>query len=249
MNLSHLKPENFTGLFFDFDGTIRHNDPPALEIFYRIAAELGVETDHQLRRDGEKWVNAYWADSLELREDLDRFGAWQDNGPFWVNHGYRHLVAIGVQEKTAIELAPEITLRMRSEYEPQDCVEDDVVPTLEALREAGFRLAIISNRSQPFRERVETLGLAEHFDLILAAGEVGWYKPDPRILRHAAAQFQLPPERVLYIGDNYQADIVGAREAGMTAVLYDPRDLYQEIEGIRIRSMGELQEWVNGLAV
>lgn len=246
MKLSHLQPNAYAGLFFDFDGTIRHNDPPALETFYRIAAESGVKTDHELRRHGELWVNAYWAGSPELREDLDRYGTWQDNGPFWVNHGFRHLRAIGVEENLASELAPDITTRMRSEYDPQDCVEDDVVPTLEALRTAGFRLAIVSNRSQPFRERVEALGLLDHVDLILAAGEVGWYKPDPRILEHAAARFDLRPEQVLYVGDNYQADVMGARAAGMTPVLYDPRELYQEIESIRIRSMSELHDWVTG---
>lgn len=244
MKLTQLQPEDYAGMFFDFDGTIRHNDPPALEIFYRIAAELGIETDAELRRHGERWVNAYWAESPELRADLDRYGPWHDNGPFWINHGFRHLLAIGIEENRANELAPEITERMRLEYDPRDCIEDDVVPTLEALRGAGFHLAIVSNRSQPFRERVETLGLAEHVDLILAAGELGWYKPDPRILRHAASQFQVPPQQVLYIGDNYQADIEGARAAGMQPVLYDPRDLYPDLDVIRIRSMHELLDWV-----
>jgi putative hydrolase of the HAD superfamily len=244
MQLSRLHPDDFAGIFFDFDGTIRHNDPPALEIFYRIAAEFGVTADEALRRQGEQWVNAYWAESPELRADLDRYGAWQDNGEFWVNHGFRHLVAIGVEEEQASELAPEITVRMRSEYDPQDCVEGDVAPTLEALREAGYHLAIISNRSQPFRERVEALGLSEHVDLILAAGEFGWYKPDPRILRHAAAQFQVAPEQVIYVGDNYHADVLGARAAGMIPVLYDPRELYPGIDSIRIRSMREIHDWV-----
>jgi putative hydrolase of the HAD superfamily len=246
MKLNRFNPNDFSGIFFDFDGTLRHNHPPALEVFYRIAADLGVVTDPGLQRTGERWVNEYWADSSELKEDIDRFGAWRENGEFWTNHARRHLLILGVPENEADTLASEITLRMRSEYEPVDCMEDDVLPTFDFLRQAGRKVAIVSNRSEPFQERVDDLGLSRHVDLILAAGEVGWYKPDPRILQHAAGELDQDPAGVMYVGDNFHADVLGASAAGMTPVLYDPRDLYQVIDCVRIRAVGELRTWIEG---
>jgi HAD superfamily hydrolase (TIGR01549 family) len=246
MKIDRLNGKKYSGVFFDFDGTLRHNHPPALEVFYRIAAELGVQTDLQLRRLGERWVNEYWADSDELKRDIDRFGVWRDNGEFWTNHARRHLLALGVDDETAGDLAPEITLRMRSEYEPVDCMEEDVLPTFDFLRQAGLKVAIVSNRSEPFKDLVSELGLAANVDLILAAGEVGWYKPDPRILLHAAELMEQVPEQVIYVGDNFHADILGASAAGMTPALYDPRDLYPDADCIRIRAVGELRAWVEG---
>jgi len=246
MNLDRLNGNHFTGIFFDFDGTLRHNHPPALEVFYRIVGELGVGTDPELQRLGERWVNEYWADSNELKQDIDRFGAWRDNGEFWTNHARRHLLALGLSGHTADGLAPEITRRMNSEYEPVDCMEEDVLPTFDFLRQAGLKVAIVSNRSEPFHDRVMELGLYEHVDLILAAGDVGWYKPDPRILQHAAELLEQEPGRVMYIGDNFHADILGASAAGMTPALYDPRDLYPEAECVRIHAVGELKSWIEG---
>ena len=243
MNLDRLDASAFSGIFFDFDGTLRHNHPPMLEVFYRFASDLGFFVGPELRRLGERWVNEYWADSNELKEDIDRFGEWRDKGEFWTNHARRHLLTLGVTGEQAKELAPEITLRMRTEYEPVDCMEEDVLPTFDFLRKAGFKIAIVSNRSEPFHDRVLDLGLAGHVDLILAAGEVGWYKPDPRILRHAAEQLKQNPGHVMYIGDNFHADILGAKAAGMTPALYDPRDLYPEADCVRIHAVGELQTW------
>jgi len=246
MELERLNTDDYSSIFFDFDGTLRHNHPPAMEVFYRIADELGFPTSLEQRRHGERWVNSYWADSEELKQDIDRFGAWRENGEFWTNHGLRHLLALGLTQTEASALAPEITRRMHDEYEPEDCIEPDVLPTFDYLRQAGLKVAIVSNRSEPFHDRVTELGLAEHVDLILAAGEVGWYKPDPRILQHAAGLLEQQPERVMYVGDNFHADILGAQAAGMTPALYDPRDLYPDAGCVRIHAVGELRRWLEG---
>jgi len=51
-----------------------------------------------------------------------------------------------------------------------------------------------------------------------------------------------PPERIIYIGDNYFADIVGAKNAGITPVLLDPGEIFPDAECSVIRSLGEIME-------
>jgi HAD superfamily hydrolase (TIGR01509 family) len=236
------KVNGFQAVLFDFDGTLRVNDPPALETFYKFASELGYETDQKLQRLGERWVNAYWADSDLLKEDLERFGPHQDNAAFWENHAFRHLRQIGAEESFAASIAGQLTQRMRDEYQPADLVPESVVPTLTALSDAGYRLGLVSNRSRPMNEQVEQLGLSEHFELILVAGEVGWYKPDARLLEHAATQLGSEPSACIYIGDNYHADVLGARAAGMLPVLIDARGVYDDADCLVIADVGEIGE-------
>ena len=236
-----IQPNGFQAVFFDLDGTLRVNDPPALDTFYRIASELGFETDAELRRVGERWVNEYWADSELLKEDLTRFGDYRDNAAFWENHAWRHLRQIGAQEDLARSVAGVLTSRMREEYQPRDMVPDTVFPTLQTIKDSGLRLGLVSNRSNPMNELVDELELSPYFDIILAAGEVGWYKPDPRLLEYAATQIEADPAASVYIGDNYHADVMGARAAGMLPVLIDPRGIYEQADCLVIRDIGEVE--------
>ena len=230
--------DSYSSVFFDLDGTLRHSDPPARDVFYQFAAELGLAISPEQRIAVERWVNRYWADSKELLEDLERFGPWRDNRDFWVNHARRQFIQLGTENAFAGELALAVTVRMWDTYESEDCVPDDVIPTLTGLRQAGFKLGLVSNRSDPLDEIVESLGLKDMFDLMLAAGEVGWYKPDPRLLLIAAERLGVEPGETLYLGDNFHADVMGASAAGMTPVLLDPRGLYPEASCWVVPSVG-----------
>ena len=234
--------DRYSNVFFDLDGTLRHNDPPARDIFYQFAAELGFEITPAQSVAVERWVNWYWADSKELFDDLESFGPWRDNRDFWVNLARRQFLQLGTEEAFAEELALVVTVKMRENYESEDCVPDDVIPTLRSLRQAGFKLGLVSNRSDPLDKIVEDLGLMGMFDLMLAAGEVGWYKPDPRLLLFAAERLGVEPGETLYLGDNFHADVLGASAAGMTPVLLDPRGLYPEADCWIVPSVGAFGE-------
>ena len=112
--------------------------------------------------------------------------------------------------------------------------------TLPALREAGYRLAVISNRDRPFQDTLDSHGLSEFFPYSLAGGEVDIYKPEPGIFEHALRQMQVTAPETVYVGDNYYADILGARRAGLQPVLYDPNRLFPDADCVTIRSFDEL---------
>ncbi len=233
--------DTIQAIFFDFDGTLRHSDPSSIETFYHFLDEEGFPTAPEQRLEGERWVNAYWAESEELKQDLALYGPWKDNRKFWENHARRHLKALGSVDGRLEALALRVTERMRDEYESIDCVNPGVPPVLQALRMAGLKLAIVSNRSQPYDDLVEELDLTRYFDFILAAGEIGAYKPDPAVFLHAAERAGLSVDQAVYVGDNYFADVVGARAAGMQPVLYDPKALYPEADCVVVRDIAHLE--------
>jgi HAD superfamily hydrolase (TIGR01662 family) len=97
----------------------------------------------------------------------------------------------------------------------------EVVEVLNALRELGYRLGIVSNWSWNLRERVAQAGLDGHFELVWASAYAGCNKPHPDIFHQALARMAVSRERALYVGDSYAHDVVGARNAGVDVALLD----------------------------
>ena len=98
--------------------------------------------------------------------------------------------------------------------------EAEAALTLLAVR--GIRAAVISNSNGSVRSILTELGLARHLEFVLDSAEVGVEKPDPRIFRIALERAQVEPDDAVYVGDLYSVDVLGARAAGMDAVLLDP---------------------------
>lgn len=101
-------------------------------------------------------------------------------------------------------------------------------------------LGVVSNRDTPFHDELDALNLKHYFHFTLAGGEVQSFKPEPRIFEHALKLAGTPAQETMYIGDNYFADVVGARRAGLWPVLYDPGNLFPDVECPVIRSFDEL---------
>jgi putative hydrolase of the HAD superfamily len=93
---------------------------------------------------------------------------------------------------------------------------------LDRLRAGGLRLAVVSNSDGRVEEALVAAGLRDCFDVVLDSALVGVEKPDPAIFRAALAALGVAPAEALYIGDLYDVDVVGARAAGMEAVLLVP---------------------------
>ena len=117
---------------------------------------------------------------------------------------------------------------MAASYEYASRLPAGVTETLQTLRNAGLTLGILSNRRQDYSQEVADLGLADFFQFIIAAGDLQHWKPDPQPFHEALRLAEAQPQESLYIGDNYFADVVGARRVGMEAILFDRRRLYDD---------------------
>jgi HAD superfamily hydrolase (TIGR01509 family) len=226
-------------IYFDLDGTLRHNRPSFIEALSSFILQLGLPSETANSRQAHRWLHYYWANSPELISDREAFN--KDEDLFWVNHSRRYLLASGCQPKEATQLAPDLTQCMRDRYTPEDLLADDVPDLLQKLKLSGFRLAVISNRRNPFDEQLETLGIDSYFEYSLAAGTVNSWKPDPMIFQYALNEMEVKPEHAVYVGDNYFADVIGAQSSGMHAVLIDPVNLFPEADCAVIKRLPELE--------
>ena len=98
---------------------------------------------------------------------------------------------------------------------------DDVPEALTALRARGLKLGLISNSHRcltSFQSHFDIEGL---MSVTVSSAEFGVMKPDPRIFQEALERMDVPASRAVMVGDSLAHDVIGARQAGMRAVLLD----------------------------
>jgi putative hydrolase of the HAD superfamily len=127
----------------------------------------------------------------------------------------------------------------------------DTIRSLEALKQK-FILGLISDAQRAFFDpEVAMTGLHSFMDVIVVSSDYGYRKPDPRLFFKALEILRLPAEQAVYVGDNVERDICGAKNAGMEAILInrtgqqDERDNMQQPDKI-FRSLDEAKTWLLG---
>jgi putative hydrolase of the HAD superfamily len=218
-------PNGIRAIFYDLDGTLRTSVPLGRDVFAQQAAALGLETSAEALRRAAIWEHRYFAESTEIISDREAFQ--DDSRAFWLNYSFRQLQALGATPDQARELAPQLNAYMGEHYRPQDIIFEDVHKTLRVLREGGFFLGVMSNRFEPYNDYLDERGLGELFDLVVHAGQAGIRKPNPEVFHFMLDQAGFSPSESMYVGDNYFADVVGARRAGLLPVLFDRHQLFE----------------------
>ena len=97
-----------------------------------------------------------------------------------------------------------------------DDIYPDAAPCIRALHDAGYRIGIAGN--QPARASAAIAGLDLPVDLLGTSEAWGVEKPDPRFFERIAAELELPPGEIAYVGDRLDNDIRPAAAAGMQAI-------------------------------
>jgi len=104
-------------------------------------------------------------------------------------------------------------------------LEEDAQHTLKKLEKNGYRMGLISNAGddQDVHQLVRRFGIASYFDFILTSAACSYRKPHPRIFELAIANWYFLPSETVMVGDNLDADIRGAKSAGLYAVWINRR--------------------------
>jgi putative hydrolase of the HAD superfamily len=202
-------------VIWDFDGTLAFRpglwSGCALEVLDEHEPGHGIEFE-RLRsafRGGFPWHE--WQ---EPHLDLGEAEAW------WAHVGRRVARAfedVGVERGSGERLAAVFRERYTDAAIAWQLF-DDTLPALESVSAGGWRSAVLSNHVPELDLLVEGLGLGEHLDAVFNSARIGYEKPHPEAFRIALSAFGSPREAWM-VGDNEEADIEGARGAGMRAIL------------------------------
>ncbi|MGQ0679716.1 MAG: HAD family hydrolase [Actinomycetota bacterium] len=122
----------------------------------------------------------------------------------------------------------------------------DALPALEAVKEAGYFVGLISNFEEWLEGMLIEMEVASLFDLMVISGKEGIEKPDPAIFELALDRSGFDAANAIYVGDHPRIDVQGARAVGMSAVLIDRRGRHAGFEGDRISSLAKLLPLLEG---
>ena len=124
---------------------------------------------------------------------------------------------------------------------------DQILPgtrdALDRIRQK-YAIAVISNADGRIDAVLRRCGIVDCFASITDSGIVGHEKPHTAIFEAALREMRASPAESLYVGDVYSVDYVGARSAGMQAVLFDVAGAYREREFPRVESLAGLEGWL-----
>jgi len=221
-------------VFFDWLDTLARPEPDRQEVVHRAAQELGVELSLQGLKRG-----IYEAESQVPAGAPPRWCEGRDEAPFI--HWWEVLLAeIGV--KLSKEVMLQITRRLnqlsrRSTW----ALYDDALPTLRTLKQQGLVLGLITSMGKDVNLVCKKLGIEPYLDFVVTSEEAGANKPKPPIFLLALERAKVDAREAVYVGDQYETDVLGARGVGIKPILIDRFDLMPGVSDCtRIRGLIEL---------
>jgi HAD superfamily hydrolase (TIGR01509 family) len=234
---------SYRAVFFDAFGTLIEQGPfsdPSSTLLRRLA-ELGEQVDPERLAAAWLQVEDHLQDKAQQEQEFALLARDRRQG-FWT-YAYRCLLQkLQIPEARAEYYVVQLMNRGIALEDIQP--DDEARTTLISLREQGLITGMVSNAGQGLEEVCQAIGLLPFLDHIISSGMAGAEKPDPQIFLFAARQAGLPPESIIYVGDDYYKDVEGAEKAGMTGLLLDRRGEYSEVECRRIQTLSGVLDFV-----
>lgn len=109
-------------------------------------------------------------------------------------------------------------VKIYREHKPDIKFFDDVIPTINNLREKGIKVGIITDGyKETQRKKIEVLNCIKLFDEIIITDELGreFWKPHEKSYRIMAERLQVNLNELIYVGDNEEKDFIGANKLGI----------------------------------
>lgn len=210
----------------------------------------GVLMDH--RRAAREAVHVWLGDRATpavvdawFRAQDVRLADWRAGAATWQEQRRNRLrdvlPLLGEPVGTDAELDARFETGYLPAYERSWRGYDDAAPALRALAAGGVRLGVLTNGSEAQQHaKLRAVGLADTVGPVFTAERLGVRKPDPRAFLLACAGLGVDPAAVLHVGDEHEVDVLGARAAGLTAVLLDRDGTAPPAERAVIRSLAQL---------
>jgi putative hydrolase of the HAD superfamily len=210
-------------VFFDLYQTLVHYQPSQEELEADALKNLGINTTAAALRRPILTANEYIYRQIAKKPLSQR----SKEEVMALYAEYQRIVlkeaGIAADEKIVLRL-----LGMMQQAKMDLVLFDDVMPAIDDLKKRNLKLGLISNIEQNMTATLDKLGLSTELDIIVTSQDAGFTKPQPEIFQYALEKAGVKPADAVYVGDQYQVDMVGAKKAGMQGILLDRDNYYQE---------------------
>jgi putative hydrolase of the HAD superfamily len=224
-------------VFFDWFNTLARYDPPREELYRQTFQEFGIDlslkTIYKGLQVGDRFFFAESAKALVRGKTLE------ERAKYFVCYPKAIAEAAGINLSSENQMR--IVQKALRDFTGVFVLFEDVLPLFQQLKNRGLMRGIITNADKNVFSLIEKLGLKPYLDVIVTSEQVGAEKPAAPIFLAALEQAKVKAPEAIYVGDQYQSDVLGARGAGIESLLIDRYDVTPEIQDCpRIRTLSEL---------
>jgi putative hydrolase of the HAD superfamily len=204
-----LNPKIIRAIVFDYGNTLIQFGREQLDAYDAILASAL-----------ESRYGAFDHEQFRALRMAARMSPYEGNPPTYRENDFAGVTAALVQGLYGLLPEPDVLkelLRMRLEaFIEVVTVEEHVHQLLERLRKR-YALGLLSNYpdGHAIRVSLERTGLAPYFQSIVVSGEAGFVKPHPLVFAMSMAELGVRADEILFVGDNWLADVQGAKRSGM----------------------------------
>lgn len=227
-------------VYFDLHNTLAYYEPSREEVYAKVCREFGIEVTPLALYKPLLDADAFW------REENSRFPIGKrskmDQMAAYIEYASRMFRSAGLELDP--KLVPQILAKVQ-EIGLRFKLYGDVLPTLKLLKGRNLILGVISNVGENIEAICRKLGLVPYLDFYVTSFEVGSDKPRPGIFLAALERAQVKPVEAIYVGDQYDLDVVGARGVGIKAILLDRSNSFPNVSDCP--RINNLQDIVNYL--
>jgi len=203
-------------IFFDFFNTLGKFYPPRDQLQSSACTDFGINVTKKGIDKGYAFADAFMASTksqYSLRDLTDK-----KKEEFFAE--YERLILKGAGAMVSKDTAYQIWKRIRK-MEYGIILFDDVLASLDLLKQQGLTLGLISNIDSDIGKLIDDLKLSPYIDFAVVSSEVGYEKPHPTIFLSALDKAQVQPFEAIHVGDQIEADVEGAWAVGINPVLID----------------------------
>jgi HAD superfamily hydrolase (TIGR01549 family) len=211
-------------VLFDLDDTL-YPYAPCRDAGLEAARETALELGYDL--DPDEFDDFYQAGRREVKRELSGTAATHERFIYFKRAVEEHTGEPRAGDALALGDA------FWETYVDEMALFPGVEETLETLRANGIGVAITTNLTTRIQlAKVEKLGVEPYIDVLLTSEETGREKPGSVMFTLPLARFDCRPSKAVMVGDNVDADIVGANAVGLETVLWNA-DPDEPLEGRR----------------
>jgi putative hydrolase of the HAD superfamily len=176
---------------------------------------------------------------LQLNQHIAEFASFfsvykRENALLWKAYGLnqvtknhlrnarfeRTLEVFSIQDNSLVEQLSDGYVELSPR---QKVLHENALQTLEELKNDGYKMHIITNGFKEVQyTKLKESGLKPFFNEVICSEEIGKNKPSPEIFQYALSKAKAKPLESVMIGDDLEADIIGALNAGMHAIHFLP---------------------------
>ncbi len=225
-------------VFFDPYHTLVRYDPPREELQSRVLQEFNIKVEPEaLNRPivaADEFIYQEIARTpLVKRSEKEKMSLYMQ---------YQRILL----QKAGIEATEPLVLGIlgkMQQFKMKLVLFDDVVPALTNLKNKGLILGLISNIDRDITTTLSETGLSSLLQIVITSLDTGFNKPQPEIFLEALQRARVQPNEAVYVGDQYQIDVVGANRAGLKGIFLDRGNYFEETTDYpRIQNLNQLPE-------